>query len=56
MVGGGVHLYMCVCVYEPPKSLDFTLAVDSPFQTLAVDFYRLVLQLMLSSFSKSRIS
>ena len=27
-----------VCVYDPQKSLNGTLAVDSPFQTLAVYF------------------
>ena len=44
MIGTGVHLYVCryvyiymyICVIQ--KSLNGTLAVDSPFQTLAVDF------------------
>ena len=37
MIGAGVHLYymyICVCVYDPPKSLNGSLAVDLPFQTL----------------------
>ena len=40
MIGAGVHLYIyvCVCVYDPPKSLNGTLVVDLSFQTLAVDF------------------
>ena len=38
MIGTGVHLYIYMCVYDPPKSLNGTLAVDLPFQTLAVDF------------------
>ena len=38
MIGAGVHLYMCVCIYDPQKSLNDTLAVDLPFQILAVDF------------------
>ena len=33
LIGAGVHLY----VYDPKKNLNDTLAVDSPFQTLAVD-------------------
>ena len=28
----------CVCIYDPQKSLNGILAVDLPFQTLAVDF------------------
>ena len=60
MIGAGVHLY----VYDPKKNLNDTLAVDSPFQTLAVDvssnIYRLALPLctpeMLSSLSKSIIT
>ena len=48
-------------IYDPQKSLNDTLAVDSPFQTLAVDFSsNLTLPLRtpetLSSLSKSRIS
>ena len=33
-------IYTCiyVCVYEPPKNLNGTFAVDLPFQTIAVDF------------------
>ena len=31
-------VYVCMCICDPPKSLNGTLAVDSPFQTLAVDF------------------
>ena len=40
MIGVGVHLYVCmyVCIYIYPKILNGTLAVDSPFQTLEVDF------------------
>ena len=35
MIGAGVYLY----VYDPPKKFEYgTLAVDLPFQTLAVDF------------------
>ena len=40
----GVHLYvyvyicMYIIMYVTQKSLNGTLAVDSPFQTLAVDF------------------
>ena len=60
VIGAGVHLY----VYDPKKNLNDTLAVDSPFQTLAVDIssniYRLALPLCtpetLSSLSKSRIT
>ena len=60
---------VCVCVYiyihDAPKSLNGTLAVNLPFQTLMVEFslnliYRLALPLhppeTLSSLSKSRIS
>ena len=50
-------------MYMTPKSLNGTLVVYSPFQTLVVNFssnYRLVLPLRapetLSSLSKSRIS
>ena len=57
-----VSIYMYS--YDPKKNLNDTLAVDSPFQTLAVDvssnIYRLALPLctpeMLSSLSKSRIT
>ena len=57
---GVVHNYN-VCMYVTKKSLNGTLAVDSPFQTLVVEiFYGLALPLCapetLSSFSKSRIS
>ena len=54
MIWTGVHLYVCmnvyiyvyiyiciyiyVYIYVPPKSLNGTLVVDLPFQTLAVDF------------------
>ena len=55
MIGFGVHLY----VYDQ-QSLNGTLAVDSLFQTLAVDFYRLALPLRvpetLYSLNKSKIS
>ena len=64
MIGADVHLYVCILYsyiyYVTPKSLK---AVDSPFQTLAVDFsliYVLALPLRapetLSLLSKSRIS
>ena len=67
VIGAGVYLYMCVCVcvriMTTQKSLNGTLAVESSFQTLAVDLwliYRLALQLRapetLSWLSKSRIS
>ena len=56
MIGAGVH----DCVYDPPKSLNGTLAVDLPFQTLAIDYLPNLSPLhtpeMLSSMSKSRIS
>ena len=32
-----IYICVCLCVYDPNKSLNGTLAVDSPFQTLAVD-------------------
>ena len=50
VIGAGAHLYVClficmyvcmyVCIYvcDQKKSLNGTLAVDSPFQTLVVDF------------------
>ena len=42
VIGAGVHLYVCVCVCVcvcmTKKSLNGTLAVDSPFQTLTVNF------------------
>ena len=38
MIEAGVHLYVCVCVYDQKKSLNDILAVDLPFQTLAVYF------------------
>ena len=38
MIGAGVHLYILyIYINDPPKSLNDTLAVDSTFQTLAVD-------------------
>ena len=37
VIGAGVHLYS-VYMTPPPQSLNGTLAVKSPFQTLAVDF------------------
>ena len=39
VIRAGVHLYiyMYVCVDDPPKRLNGTLAVDLSFQTLAVD-------------------
>ena len=36
VIGTGVHLYVCI-ICDPQKSLNGTLAVDLPFQTLAVD-------------------
>ena len=36
LFGVGVHLYTYVC--DAKKSLNGTLAVDSPFQILTVDF------------------
>ena len=55
-------LLVCICIC-PHKSLNGTVVVDSPFQTLMVDFssyYRLALPLcaseMLSSIGKSRIT
>ena len=30
--------YIYIYVYDPPKSLNGTIVVDLPFQTLAVDF------------------
>ena len=43
MTEAGVHLYVCIYsmyiyVCDPQKSLNGTLVVDSPFQTLVVDF------------------
>ena len=43
MIGVGVHMYnmyvcMYVCMYMTEKKLNGILAVDSPFQTLTVDF------------------
>ena len=39
VIGIGVHLHVCISMYvTPPKSLNGTLAVDSPFQTLVVDY------------------
>ena len=39
VIGVDVYLFVLMYVYVwPPKSLNGTLAVDSPFQTLAVDF------------------
>ena len=35
VIGAGVHLYI-VYMWPPPKSLNGTLAIDSPFQTLGV--------------------
>ena len=50
-------------VYDPPKSLNVTLALDLPFQTLAVDFLPNLKTSSItarsrnaSSLSKSRIS
>ena len=36
-----------VCVYDPPKSLNDSLAVGLPYQTLAVDFSRQIYRLAL---------
>ena len=35
-IGVYVRLYVCIYIYvcDPPKSLNGTLAVDSPFQTI----------------------
>ena len=38
VIGAGVHLYMYYVHMRPQKSLNGTLAVNSPFQTLVVDF------------------
>ena len=38
MIGTSVHLYIYIYVTPPKKSLNGTLAVDSPFQTIEVDF------------------
>ena len=39
MIGVGVHLYVGMYIMcDPPKSLNGTLAVDLPFQSLVVDF------------------
>ena len=43
MIGVEVCIYVCmyVCMYnvcDPKKCLNGSLAVDSPFQTLAIDF------------------
>ena len=44
VIGISVHLYVCIYMYvytyvcDPKNSLDGTLVVNSPFQTLAVDF------------------
>ena len=37
VIGAGGHLYIYMCVYMIPKSLNDILAVYSPFQTLIVD-------------------
>ena len=65
IIGTGVHLYIYICICPPPpppkkKCLNDTLAVDSPIQTLAVDFssnlYTSSTTVPSSSLSKSRIS
>ena len=33
----GVHIYVCIIICDPQKSLNGTLAIDLPFQTLTVD-------------------
>ena len=33
-----IYIYMYICTYVTKKSLNGTLAVDPPFQTLTVDF------------------
>ena len=43
MIGVGVHVYMYVCIIilyvcDTQKSCNGTFVVDSPFQTLAIDF------------------
>ena len=39
VISVGVNLYIvCIFVCDPKKHLNGTLAVNSPFQTLVVDF------------------
>ena len=38
MIGASVHLYICLYVCDQQKKLNGILAVDAPFQILAVDF------------------
>ena len=38
VIGTGVYLYIYIYDNDPQKSLNGTLAVDLPIQTLAVDF------------------
>ena len=38
VIWAGVHLYVCIYVCDLQKSMNGTLVVDSPFQSLAVDF------------------
>ena len=38
MRSGLVSIYIYICMYMTKKSLNDSLAVDSPFQTIAIDF------------------
>ena len=40
MIGVGVHMCMYVCMYvcDPNQNLNDILAVNSPFQTIVIDF------------------
>ena len=55
-----MSLYMYVYMHVTKKNLNEILAVDSPFQMLVVDIYRLALSLNIPEkllfLSKSRIS
>ena len=51
MIGAGVHLY----VYDPQKSWNDTLAVDSPFQKITEDFSSNTHSRNISLLSKSKI-
>ena len=48
MIGVGVHIYMCVCMFvDKNNNLNRTLAIDSPFQTFAVGLLIEVIDLAL---------